>query len=78
MNRTDCYIFNVSILNVIQILFVQEKDKMYLDLKNLLQQQPSSEVLEKSTAVQQNLSKVTKRMKAVAAELNMCHAQVRL
>jgi hypothetical protein len=45
-------------------------------LKNILARQPGPEVSEQLTAYQQTLKERTKQMKACAAELNMCHAQV--
>jgi hypothetical protein len=53
-------------------LLIQEKDKLYLDLKNILARQPGPEVAEQLSIYQQNLRDKTQKMKAMASELNMC------
>merc|ERR1712127_379437 len=55
---------------------IQEKEKLYVELKNLLARQPGPEVAEQLSIYQQNLKQKTNRMKAMAAELNMYQAQV--
>ncbi|CAE7323721.1 CFAP58 [Symbiodinium sp. KB8] len=57
-------------------LAIQEKEKLYLEMRNLLDKQPSSEVVEEVGKQQNNLKEKTKQMKAMAAELNMYHAQL--
>ncbi len=57
-------------------LVIQEKDKMYTELKTILARQPGPEVAEQVTVYQQNLKTKTRQMKAMASELNMCQAQV--
>ena len=52
-------------------LLIQEKDKLYLDLKNILARQPGPEVAEQLSIYQQNLRDKTQKMKAMASELNM-------
>ena len=55
---------------------IQEKEKLYVELKNLLARQPGPEVAEQLSIYQQNLKEKTNQMKAMAAELNMYQAQV--
>jgi hypothetical protein len=58
-------------------LLIQEKDKLYVELKNILARQPGPEVAEQLSIYQQGLRDKTKSMKAMASELNMYQAQVR-
>merc|ERR1719261_761562 len=57
-------------------LLVQEKDRLYVELKNILARQPGPEVTEQLSIYQQSLRDKTKSMKAMASELNMYQAQV--
>ena len=57
-------------------MVIQEKEKLYVELKNLLARQPGPEVAEQLSIYQQNLKEKTNQMKAMAAELNMYQAQV--
>jgi len=57
-------------------LAIQEREKLYLELRNLLQKQPGPEIVEELAKQQQALKEKTKGMKAMAAELNMYHAQL--
>eukprot|EP01083_Nonionella_stella_P070115 187413_1 len=57
-------------------LLIQEKEKLYVELKNILARQPGPEVAEQLSAYQQTLKEKTRQMKAMAAELNMFQAQV--
>ena len=57
-------------------VIIQEKEKLYIELKNLLARQPGPEVAEQLSIYQQNLKEKTRQMKAMAAELNMYQAQV--
>merc|ERR1711959_569124 len=57
-------------------LLIQEKEKLYLELKSILSSQPGPEVAEQVAVYQQKLKEKTKQMKSMAAELNMYHAQV--
>merc|ERR1712127_831484 len=57
-------------------LLIQEKEKLYIELKNILARQPGPEVAEQLSVYQTNLREKTKQMKAMAAELNMYQAQV--
>ena len=50
---------------------IQEKEKLYVELKNLLARQPGPEVAEQLSIYQQNLKEKTNQMKAMASELNM-------
>jgi peptidoglycan hydrolase CwlO-like protein len=55
---------------------VQEKEKLYVELKSILARQPGPEVAEQLSVYQQNLKDKTRQMKAMASELNMYQAQV--
>merc|ERR1712070_663533 len=57
-------------------LLIQEKEKLYVELKNILARQPGPEVAEQLSVYQQNLRDKTRQMKAMASELNMYQAQV--
>jgi len=57
-------------------LLLGEKEKLFLEAKNILAAQPGPEVAEQVAAMQSSLQTKTKQMKAMAAELNMYHAQV--
>jgi chromosome segregation ATPase len=57
-------------------LIIQEKEKLYLELKSILARQPGPEVAEQLTVYQNNLKKKTAQLKAMASELNMYQAQV--
>merc|ERR1719453_2232914 len=57
-------------------LLIQEKDKLYVELKNILARQPGPEVAEQLSLYQLGLRDKTKSMKAIASELNMYNAQV--
>merc|ERR1711943_136589 len=57
-------------------LLIQEKEKLYVELKNILPRQPGPEVAEQLSVYQTNFREKTKQMKAMAAELNMYQAQV--
>merc|ERR1719446_336720 len=52
-------------------LLLQEKEKLYVELKNLLARQPGPEVAEQLSVYQHSLKEKTRQMKAMAAELNM-------
>jgi len=54
---------------------IQEKEKLYIDLKQILARQPGPEVAEQLQIYQQSLKEKTKQMKAMSSELNMCEAQ---
>ena len=55
---------------------LQEKEKLYLELKAILARQPGPEVAEQLTVYQQSLKNKTRQLKAMASELNMAQAQV--
>merc|ERR1712100_548667 len=57
-------------------LNIQEKEKLYVELKGILARQPGPEVAEQLSVYQQNLKDRTRQMKAMASELNMYQAQV--
>merc|ERR1711865_121810 len=57
-------------------MLIQEKEKLYVELKNILARQPGPEVAEQLSIYQQNLRDKTRQMKAMASELNMYQVQV--
>ncbi|XP_064383730.1 cilia- and flagella-associated protein 58-like [Halichondria panicea] len=57
-------------------LLIQEKEKLYMELKQILQRQPGPEVAEQLQIYQQTLKEKTKQMKCMASELNMYDSQV--
>merc|ERR1711881_204826 len=57
-------------------LLVHEKEKLFIELQNILAAQPGPQAAEQVSAMQQALKERTKQMKAMAAELNMYHSQV--
>jgi hypothetical protein len=57
-------------------LVIQEKEKLYSELKTILARQPGPEVAEQLSVYQQNLKKKSAQLKAMASELNMYQAQV--
>lgn len=58
-------------------LLIQEKEKLYMELKQILARQPGPEVAEQLQMYQQTLKDKTKQMKSMASELNMYEAQVK-
>lgn len=57
-------------------LLIQEKEKLYVELKGILARQPGPEVAEQLSIYQASLREKTKQLKALASELNMYRAQV--
>lgn len=57
-------------------LMIQQKEKMYGELKTILARQPGPEVLEQINAYQLAIKEKTTQLKAMASELNMYQAQV--
>eukprot|EP00405_Crypthecodinium_cohnii_P044365 CAMPEP_0206578886 /NCGR_PEP_ID=MMETSP0325_2-20121206/32226_1 /ASSEMBLY_ACC=CAM_ASM_000347 /TAXON_ID=2866 /ORGANISM="Crypthecodinium cohnii, Strain Seligo" /LENGTH=839 /DNA_ID=CAMNT_0054084603 /DNA_START=13 /DNA_END=2529 /DNA_ORIENTATION=+ len=57
-------------------LSLQEKEKLHYEMRNLLAKQPGVEVVAEIAKQQSGLKEKTKSMKAMAAELNMYHAQL--
>jgi len=55
---------------------IQEKEKLYVELKNILGRSPGPEVQEQITLYKQNLKEKTKQMKAMNVELGMYKQQV--
>ncbi|CAG9330022.1 unnamed protein product [Blepharisma stoltei] len=55
---------------------IQEKEKLYIELKNILARQPKPAVAEQLGVYQENLKEKTKQMKNMINELNNAHAQV--
>lgn len=57
-------------------MLINEKEKLFIELQNILASQPGPKAADQVSAMQQALKEKTKQMKAMAAELNMYHAQV--
>eukprot|EP00762_Andalucia_godoyi_P000286 ANDGO_03046.mRNA.1 Cilia- and flagella-associated protein 58 len=57
-------------------LIIQEKEKLYVELKAILARQPGPEVSEQLNVYAQNLREKNSQLKAMAGELNMYQAQV--
>merc|ERR1712137_308793 len=55
---------------------IQEKEKLYVQLKNIIARQPGPEVAEQLSWYSKNLKEKTAHMKQMAAELEMYHNQV--
>lgn len=55
---------------------IQEKEKLYVQLKNIIARQPGPEVAEQLAWYSQNLKEKTQHMKQMAAELEMYHNKV--
>ena len=53
---------------------IQEKEKMYIELREILARQPGPEVTEQLSEFQRALRGKTKQLKRIAAELNMSEA----
>jgi len=56
-------------------LLIQEKEKEYLELKQLLARQPGPEVSEQLQIYQQSLKDKTRQLRSMASELNMYQAE---
>ena len=59
-------------------LLIQEREKLYLELKGILARQPGPEVAEQLSVYQQTLREKTRQMKSMASELNMYQARTLL
>ncbi|CAM9594906.1 unnamed protein product, partial [Pylaiella littoralis] len=59
-------------------LLIQEKEKLYVELKHILGRQPGPEVAEQLAVYQENLKQKVKQMRAMEAELGMYKQQVDL
>jgi hypothetical protein len=57
-------------------LLIQEKEKLYIELKNILARQPGPEAAEQLSTYQANIREKNKQMKSMASELNTYQAQV--
>jgi chromosome segregation ATPase len=57
-------------------LLLQEKERLYLELKSILARQPGPEVAEQLSVYQQSIKEKTRQLKAMAAEVNMLQTQV--
>lgn len=57
-------------------VLIQEKEKLYVELKNILAKQSGPEVAEKLATYQQNLKERTKQLREMASELKSYQSQV--
>ena len=57
-------------------LIIQEKERLYVELKNILARQPGPEVIEQLTIYQNTLKQRTRQIKSNTAELNMLQTQL--
>ncbi len=57
-------------------ILIQEKEKLYVELKNILAKQSGPEVAEKLKTYQQNLKERTKQLREMAGELKSYQSQV--
>merc|ERR1711865_757548 len=56
---------------------IQDKEKLYVQLKHIIARQPGPEVAEQLSWYSQNLKEKTSHMKQMAGELKTYHAQVK-
>lgn len=56
---------------------IQEKEKLYVQLKHIIARQPGPEVAEQLAWYSQNLKEKTSHMKQMATELKMYHSSVK-
>lgn len=57
-------------------MLIQEKEKLYIELKNILAKQSGPEVAEKLQVYQQNLKERTNQLKEMVKELKNYQSQV--
>ncbi|KAJ3416356.1 hypothetical protein HDV05_001924 [Chytridiales sp. JEL 0842] len=57
-------------------LLIAQKEKLYVEVKQILQRQPGPEVLEELRAVKDAARSKTRECKSLASELNMYHSQL--
>ena len=57
-------------------VLIQEKEKLYIELKNILAKQSGPEVADKLQVYQQNLKERSKQLKDMVAELKNYQSQV--
>merc|ERR1712100_153942 len=57
-------------------MLIQEKEKLYVQLKNILARQPGPEVAEQLAWYSQNLKEKTRQTRQMSAELKLYHGQV--
>ncbi|CAF4219081.1 unnamed protein product, partial [Rotaria sp. Silwood2] len=57
-------------------LLIQEKEKLYAELKRILARQPGPEVAEQLSIYQETLKAKTKQLKSLASEVNMYESQI--
>ena len=57
-------------------MLIQEKEKLYFELREILGRQPGPEAAEQLAEYQRSLRSKTKQLKRLAAELNMAEASI--
>ncbi|CAH8481840.1 unnamed protein product [Dicrocoelium dendriticum] len=57
-------------------LLIQEKEKLYIELKHILARQPGPEVAEQMNIYQTMIKEKTKQIKSMAAEMNLYENQI--
>ncbi|XP_016415927.1 cilia- and flagella-associated protein 58-like [Sinocyclocheilus rhinocerous] len=75
--RREKNILNKTVSNVEDLSYfvLQEKEKLYVELKHILARQPGLEAAEKLQVYQRILREKTKQLKVLTAELNMHESQ---
>ena len=57
-------------------VLIQEKDKLLMELSDIMEKQPGVDVARELSLYKQRLRETTRKMKSIASELNMFHSQV--
>ncbi|BBN13317.1 cilia- and flagella-associated protein 58 [Marchantia polymorpha subsp. ruderalis] len=57
-------------------LLIQEKEKLYIELRNILARQPGPEAQEQLTNYARTIEDKTRQLKAMASELQMCQVHI--
>ncbi|CAM6127709.1 unnamed protein product [Calypogeia fissa] len=57
-------------------LMIQEKEKLYIELRNILARQPGPEAQEHLTTLSRDVTEKTRQLKAVTSELHMTQGQI--
>ena len=74
------YLYDYEHVDFVQVvekeLLIQEKEKLYMELKAILQRQPGPEVAEQLQIYQQTLKEKTKQMKVFHPMPCMCDVAV--
>ncbi|OMJ91271.1 hypothetical protein SteCoe_6252 [Stentor coeruleus] len=57
-------------------VLIQEKDKLLVEVEEIMEKQPGVDVARELSFYKQKLRETTRKMKSIASELNMFHSQV--